>query len=70
MNQKNVIQEGGCRCGQVRIKVTVPPFLTMACQCTGCQRMTGSAFLDRAFVAWLLGDFIVHAVLLRCDYMH
>jgi hypothetical protein len=31
MNQKNVIQEGGCRYGQVRIKVTVPPFLTMAC---------------------------------------
>ena len=37
-------QEGGCRCGQVRIKMTAPPFLTMACHCTGCQRMTGSAF--------------------------
>jgi hypothetical protein len=50
MNQNNVIQEGGCRCGQVRIKVTVPPFLTMACHCTGCQRMTGSAYsLSAAF---------------------
>jgi hypothetical protein len=50
MNQTNVTQEGGCRCGQVRIKMTVPPFLTMACHCTGCQRMTGSAFsLSAAF---------------------
>ena len=36
--------EGGCRCGQVRFRVTAPPLLTMACHCTGCQRMTGSAF--------------------------
>ena len=44
MNAKYANQEGGCRCGQVRIKVTAPPILTMACHCTGCQRMTGSAF--------------------------
>ena len=37
-------QEGGCRCGQVRIKVSSAPFLTLACHSTGCQRMTGSAF--------------------------
>jgi hypothetical protein len=50
MNQTNVTQEGGCRCGQVRITMTVPRFLTMACHCTGCQRMTGSAFsLSAAF---------------------
>ncbi len=36
--------EGGCRCGQVRFKVSVPPLLTMACHCTGCQQMTASAF--------------------------
>jgi hypothetical protein len=36
--------EGGCRCGQVRIRVTAPPLLTMACHCTGCQRMSASAF--------------------------
>ena len=30
--------------------MTVPPFLTMACHCTGCQRMTASAFsLSAAF---------------------
>lgn len=36
--------EGGCRCGQVRLRVTAPPLLTMACHCTGCQRMSASAF--------------------------
>lgn len=36
--------QGGCRCGEVRIKVSAQPLLTMACHCTGCQRMTGSAF--------------------------
>lgn len=36
--------EGGCRCGRVRVKVTAAPLLTMACHCTGCQRMSASAF--------------------------
>jgi hypothetical protein len=35
---------GGCRCGQVRIKITKAPLLTMACHCAGCQKMTASAF--------------------------
>ena len=36
--------EGGCRCGQVRVRVTKPPLLAMACHCSGCQRMSASAF--------------------------
>ena len=36
--------EGGCRCGEVRLRVTKPPLLAGACHCTGCQKMTGSAF--------------------------
>ena len=36
--------DGGCRCGRIRIRVTKPALLTMACHCTGCQRMTSSAF--------------------------
>lgn len=36
--------EGGCRCGRVRLRVEAPPLLTMACHCTGCQRMSASAF--------------------------
>ena len=35
---------GGCRCGRVRLMVSAPPLLTMACHCTGCQRMSSSAF--------------------------
>lgn len=37
-------REGGCRCGALRFELTAPPLLTMACHCTGCQRMTASAF--------------------------
>jgi hypothetical protein len=36
--------DGGCRCGAVRVRVTRPPLLASACHCTGCQRMTSSAF--------------------------
>ena len=36
--------DGGCRCGAVRIRVTRPPLLAMACHCTGCQSMSASAF--------------------------
>lgn len=43
---------GGCRCGAVRFEVTTPPLVAMACHCTGCQRMSGSAFsLSAAFPA-------------------
>jgi hypothetical protein len=44
MSEWNLPWEGGCRCGQVRIRVTAPPMLASACHCTGCQRMTASAF--------------------------
>jgi len=36
--------EGGCRCGRVRFRVTGDALVTMACHCTGCQRMTASAY--------------------------
>jgi hypothetical protein len=36
--------EGGCRCDGVRFKISKPPLFTTACHCTGCQRMTGSAY--------------------------
>jgi hypothetical protein len=35
---------GGCRCGEIRLRVTMPPLLAGACHGTGCQKMTGSAF--------------------------
>jgi len=36
--------DGGCRCGNIRFRITAPPLLTMACHCTGCQKMSASAF--------------------------
>jgi hypothetical protein len=35
---------GCCRCGQIEVTVSKPPMLTAACHCTGCQRMSASAF--------------------------
>jgi hypothetical protein len=35
---------GGCRCDRLRIRVSAPPLVTMACHCNGCQRITGSAY--------------------------
>ena len=37
-------REGQCRCGGIRFTVSSEPLITMACHCTGCQKMTGSAF--------------------------
>lgn len=46
---------GSCRCGRVELWVDAPPLLTAACHCTGCQRMTSSAFsLGAAFPAGAL----------------
>lgn len=36
--------EGACMCGQVRLRVSAPPMMTMACHCRGCQRLSASAF--------------------------
>lgn len=36
--------DGGCRCGETRIRVTKPPLLAMACHCAGCQSMSASAY--------------------------
>ncbi len=44
MIQKLLPLEGGCRCDQVRIRIESPPILTMACHCTGCQKMSSSAY--------------------------
>jgi hypothetical protein len=44
MDEWDLPWEGGCRCGAVRIRITKPPLITGACHCTGCRRMSGSAF--------------------------
>jgi hypothetical protein len=35
---------GGCRCGEVRLRISEPPIIAIACHCTGCQRMSSSAY--------------------------
>ncbi len=44
MPQMKLPAEGSCRCGEVRLKITAPPMITMACHCRGCQKMSASAF--------------------------
>jgi hypothetical protein len=44
MTDRNGARQGGCRCDRVRFMISAPPIITTACHCTGCQRMTGSAF--------------------------
>ena len=44
MTDSNPHKVGKCRCGQVQFEVSAEPLMTMACHCTGCQRMTASAF--------------------------
>lgn len=36
--------DGSCRCGQVRLRIKAAPLVTMACHCTGCQKMSSSAY--------------------------
>jgi len=40
----NLPQEGSCRCGRVRLRISRAPLLTTACHCTGCQKMSSSAY--------------------------
>lgn len=44
MNDTSYQINGHCRCGEVSFKITSKPMITMACHCTGCQKMTSSAF--------------------------
>lgn len=44
MTNQSPGDKGRCRCGQVQFEVTSKPLVTMVCHCTGCQRMTASAY--------------------------
>lgn len=50
MDSEGLPLEGGCRCGQVRFRVSKPPMLTMACHCRGCQQMSSSAYALTAVI--------------------
>ncbi|MCB8838234.1 GFA family protein [Aurantimonas sp. VKM B-3413] len=40
----DAVHEASCRCGRVQIAARGRPLITMACHCTGCRKMTSSAF--------------------------
>jgi hypothetical protein len=59
MSKPDLPLAGSCRCGRVAIEVSAPPLLTMACHCTGCQKMSSSAY--SLSVAIPVGGFRVTA---------
>ena len=44
MTALNLPQNGSCRCGRVKLRISKAPMITMACHCTGCQKMSSSAY--------------------------
>lgn len=42
--------DGGCACGEVRYRLTLPPLFVHCCHCLNCQRQTGSAFVINALI--------------------
>ena len=44
MTSTSIRLKGHCRCGRVEFELSAEPMMTIACHCTGCQRMTSSAF--------------------------
>lgn len=42
--------QGVCRCGATRLEVAADPLVTAVCHCTGCQKMSASAFSLTAMV--------------------
>ncbi len=44
MKPTKLPMRGSCRCGEVTFEIGAPPLMTAVCHCTGCQRMSGSAF--------------------------
>jgi hypothetical protein len=44
MTEPKLPLDGACRCGKVKIRISAAPLITMACHCTGCQRMSASAY--------------------------
>lgn len=43
MREVALAQTDGCHCGAVRYELAAPPHLAYVCNCTDCQRQTGSA---------------------------
>lgn len=44
MNDWKLPWSAACMCGRVKMRITAPPMVSMACHCTGCQKLTSSAY--------------------------
>ncbi len=44
MSTPDLPMQGECRCGQIKLEIVAYPALTMICHCTGCQKMSSSAY--------------------------
>lgn len=44
MSQKEYRLTGTCRCGQTGFEISAEPLVTSACHCTGCRKMSSSAY--------------------------
>jgi hypothetical protein len=42
--------DGGCACGKVRYRLTLPPLFVHCCHCRWCQRETGASFALNALI--------------------
>ena len=51
MRSPSLPMTGRCRCARTEIRITGAPFMTAACHCTGCQRMSASAYSLTAMMA-------------------
>ncbi|TMA32794.1 MAG: GFA family protein [Deltaproteobacteria bacterium] len=36
--------QAACLCGRVKMRVTAPPIISMACHCRGCQKLTSGPY--------------------------
>jgi len=44
MNDWKLPWNAACMCGRVKMRISAPPLVAMACHCTGCQKLTGGAY--------------------------
>lgn len=51
MKRPDLPMTGACRCGRTSIRIVAAPFMTAACHCSGCQKMSASAYSLTAMIA-------------------
>jgi hypothetical protein len=53
----STVLEGGCLCSRVRFRAKQMPLRTLACHCTFCQRITGTAFYAESIFSTAAVEF-------------